>query len=440
MRPRAPTALVAVLAALSLTSCGGGGGGGGPSAPGPGASGPTPPPSWAPAPLPRLSRADGAGQPVSLHGGVLEVGTVPTRLPRDGVSTDRDGVSAAGLRAFLRDAHEAQLVRFQRPPTLRVASDTSALHLDIAMRAVRIVNSALPLDWQIQVAAAGSTPRQRAPDGEMRIDFAPPHEWSSRGSPTAVGRTTWPHYSPADGRYSANVWIDDTYSQRRSEGRVTALVVHELMHAVAAFGHASEHVSSITRPSVYDPGHHAGQPQSILFPLDRAALRVLYDQVALGASPTSFGHWASERTHARADHGVVSFGTTVSNGYGDPWASGPAPESTLAANAALGGRATWAGDFVGLTPEAAHVIGDAEVAVTLGTMLGTAAFTGLRQAGATWGDGDLRYDLRVAGNALVSVGGDAGTVTGAFMGRRHEAVGGTLRRRDLTGAFGATRE
>ena len=59
--------------------------------------------------------------------------------------------------------------------------------------------------------------------------------------------------------------------------------------------------------------------------------------------------------------------------------------------------------------------------------------------GAVWGDGDLGYLITVNGNTFTRTGGDEGYLTGAFFGRRHEGMGGTLEREDLTAAFGGGR-
>ena len=56
-----------------------------------------------------------------------------------------------------------------------------------------------------------------------------------------------------------------------------------------------------------------------------------------------------------------------------------------------------------------------------------------------WGNGDLQYLLNIRGNTFVQTGGDEGTVTGAFFGPVHEAMGGVLERPDLTAAFGGRR-
>ena len=132
------------------------------------------------------------------------------------------------------------------------------------------------------------------------------------------------------------------------------------------------------------------------------------------------------------------------NGYAEPWAYGTAPATSLAANRQLSGDAAWTGALVGFTPSSKPVAGDAEIAVNLASMAGRANFTGLatiEDGGRTlqWGDGDLRYAIAVRGNTFRETGGDAGRLTGIFVGRSHEGAAGTLERSDLTAAFGASR-
>ena len=56
--------------------------------------------------------------------------------------------------------------------------------------------------------------------------------------------------------------------------------------------------------------------------------------------------------------------------------------------------------------------------------------------GGMWGDGDLGYSIEVHGNTFNRTGGDAGSITGAFFGSRHEGMGGVLERSDLSAGFG----
>ena len=86
----------------------------------------------------------------------------------------------------------------------------------------------------------------------------------------------------------------------------------------------------------------------------------------------------------------------------------------------------------------------------MAALTGTMDFTGLEHwpanaapgavgSGAAWHDGDLRYVIEVRGNTFHRTGGDAGTVTGAFFGPAHEAMGGVLEREDLDAGFAGLR-
>lgn len=56
-------------------------------------------------------------------------------------------------------------------------------------------------------------------------------------------------------------------------------------------------------------------------------------------------------------------------------------------------------------------------------------------SGGLWKDGSLHYDVAVSGNEFARTGGNEGEVTGAFFGSGHEAMGGVLRRLDLSAGF-----
>ena len=192
-------------------------------------------------------------------------------------------------------------------------------------------------------------------------------------------------------------------------------------------------------------------PMSLLYPLDREALQVLYTNLAAGDTPTSYGYWSSSSLHIAGNGPQANFGVAMRNGIAEPWAHGHLPKTYLADNQSLPGRATWAGTLLGLTPEAAAVVGDAEISVSLSTMTGRADFTNLEAwaantapgdagTGTQWLDGDLGYAIAIRGNTFRETNGDAGRLTGAFTGATHEGAAGTLDRTDLTAAFGAERQ
>ena len=86
------------------------------------------------------------------------------------------------------------------------------------------------------------------------------------------------------------------------------------------------------------------------------------------------------------------------------------------------------------------------IGVDLASLTGRADFTSLEAwapseapgdagTGVTWFDGDLGYTISVLGNTFRETGGDAGQLTGIFVGRSHEGATGTLERDDLTAAL-----
>ena len=176
-----------------------------------------------------------------------------------------------------------------------------------------------------------------------------------------------------------------------------------------------------------------------------------------GTTPrTSRKSWETGRTPRCTcgaidiEDGEIAFGAALRNGLSQPWATGPSPHTNLEDNPALSGTVSWAGRLIGLTPDAEAVAGAADLSVDLATLTGMVEFAGLEQwaanaapgapgTGATWDDGDLRYDIEVRGNTFVQTAGDAGTVTGAFFGPAHEGMGGVLERDDLSAGFGGKR-
>ena len=145
----------------------------------------------------------------------------------------------------------------------------------------------------------------------------------------------------------------------------------------------------------------------------------------------------------------VRFGVRENNNVLVPWTEGPA------SSGGVSGRASWTGILVGLTPEHASVKGTARLALDFShsaLMEGRAAFTDIhherdrrpwRADDDGYDDGALTYTLHGTGNTFFTAqpaGADAGDVNGRFYGDEYEGAAGSLERRDLTGAFGATRD
>ena len=336
---------------------------------------------------------------------------------------------------------------FRSPPLVRIA-DQGEEFAGYVLRTVQLLNSALPNDLQIRVDAtpfthgSGSAP----PRGEIHLEVAPEHSWPRALPGDQLGATIWYENE------SARIYVDTDFLRRGpSDEAMMRLLAHEFLHAMGMQGHlefASPLVQEATLlvPNLHERPGHLGL--TILFPLDIWGLREMYD-------PGSYGDWAtpSFQVDACMDGNSVCFGAAKLQGNATPYAAngGVAPYTLLEDNPALIGSASWRGRLVGLTPNEEVVAGAARLGITLNTLAGNLAFTGLESwavgeapgdvgSGTRWRDGDLTYGIDVHGNTFIQDGtGDAGVVTGMFAGQSHEYMTGVLGRDDLAAGFGGKR-
>ena len=395
----------------------------------------------------------------------------------------QDGIGAAEVIAYLQaDAASLQnpeeedgmsvdlipeglLLRFGPvPPTVRVVDGTPPALIDETVRVVQAINAALPIDWQLEVnrdpAPAGTVTLS---EGELLVVFAREEDWPLEAAPPideniglaeplfAIAPTGDPNAPFRIEIGGGRVFVDHT----RTEGlERLGVIAHELIHLLGR-----GHVDPIRFPRTIMVGGGSEELSAhILHPLDREALLAVYGELEPGTTPSDIaeelGDWSDTSLHIRGavdiEDGEMAFGAALRNGLSQPWASGPSPHANLEDNTALSGSVSWFGRLIGLTPEAEAVAGAADLSVDLTTLTGTVEFAGLEQwaanaapgalgTGATWDDGDLRYDIEVRGNTFVQTAGDAGTVTGAFFGPAHEGMGGVLERDDLSAGFGGKR-
>ena len=462
---------VIVAAMCTLVGCGGGGGGGGsPSSPTSNVQRPSGPPNASNnqyAIHPGLTASDAKRSPIYRTGNLLRVGidqgAGPERLPKTTLSglpnvevqygTIDDGASASNLQSYLsavasQDQYTG-LMRRLAGYEVRVIGSSTAEERSRVLAAVQLVNAALPESAKLSVGApipgfslkdtVNSSGRYFGASRELprtiHVEFTPESEFYDRSGGAAA--TSWGEYILLSrGSFQG-------YADERS---AVILMAHELLHSLGVDGHVPVRFDSIMESGsgFYSLSQGRRQPGSLLYPVDREALRALYGPLLNGSGPQQLGPWASSTVHffVGSEHGA--FGVAMRNGYAEPWAYGVNPDTDLASNRQLSGSAAWIGALVGFTPSAKRVAGDAGITVNLASMAGSAAFTSLATIEtdgqmAQWGDGDLRYIIAVRGNTFRETGGDDGRLTGIFAGRSHEAVGGTLERSDLTAAFGASR-
>ncbi len=405
------------------------------------------------APSPRsLSPAGGHGGVRVSHGRVA-----------DGVgATELTAYLAADARNNIHDLYpDGYLNRFgSEPPTVRVAEGTTAELLDQTVRAVQLINAALPRTWQLNVS---ETPLPasvfRPSNGEILVEFVPRADWSISLSENYAGyaRRWTEGVSTGDPQQpwvfrtmAGRVWLD--HIRVTGQDRMEVLV-HELLHTLGR-----RHPDRRRFPDTIMNTPSSGPEGHVLHPLDREALLAVYGRLEPGATPASLaddlGPWETDSIHIRGDlvtgGGAVSFGVGLRNGLGQPWATGPAPLTNVQDSRQLFGGATWSGRLLGLTPAAEAVAGSAELTVRLATLEGDLSFANLESwesgagpgapaTGSTWGTGALDYSVAVRGNTFVSTGGDDGDVTGAFFGAGHQGMGGVMHRVDLAAAFGGER-
>ncbi|MDE0002599.1 MAG: hypothetical protein OXQ29_07880 [Rhodospirillaceae bacterium] len=218
----------------------------------------------------------------------------------------------------------------------------------------------------------------------------------------------------------------------------------------------------------YDSPHN---PTHGLSSIDGEVLQTIYTRLDKGTaiegifeideddvSPDKLGLWdhaviryeGSFQPAIYSDWVEPGFGVDWRNGMARPWADGDVTSRTFA-EAGLSGTVTWSGELVGVTPTREAVHGDSALRVDITAMAGSAAFTDLEHwergavpgnpgTGTQWEDGDLRYAITIDGNYIRSQGGDAGYISGRFVGYQYEGAVGILERPDLTGAFGGVRE
>ena len=368
----------------------------------------------------------------------------------------RDGVSKNELVDYLMaDAERGIVDRWSTPPTIRVAYGTSDAQERDVLNSVRLLNSALPPEWQIRYGEQHASPVDGASelrDGEIIVAFDPRRSWPS-DVPSNADTLGFAHWTnDASAIESGAVWIDHT--RLPDERDRIQVILHEIIHTLGR-GHVppSQFTETIMNPIIGDGADHL-----VLHALDQDALFAVHDRLEPGTPARNvyeeLGPWSDVSNHVIGRTGYVPgryeavlYGAVERNGLVRPWAAAlyPSPPATP-----LLGSASWSGRLLGLTPASEAVSGDANMSMDFGQFRGRLAFTSMESwparqplgeigTGRTWGDGDLHYGIEASGSAFRSTGGDDGTVTGMFFGQNHENVGGTLRRSDLAAGFGAER-
>ena len=512
--------LLAMVASFSvaLSGCGGGGGSTGP------VTGPLQPEEFPD--LPQWQPVHAAQAPTIDYHDTLHIGASvasPADLLTAGVSYGgiatssgwvQDGTAADRVIEFLEQHVSATtseagggytftlpytgLPTFSGPPTVRLAAGTSDEYAAYAVRAIQLINAALPYEQRIEfssVRAPALAAIENIPNGEIFIDFAASEDnwnfanrdyrpgaaavaendpilewdtgqqrWEVKGMRAAhvwfslerIMNAAWV-LNPDTGQYEETLFdmpVTDPEIRVYSEEEIFSAMVHELLHELGFLAHndGERFNDSLMRD-------YSLLTTNTLPMIDGDALLAAYARLEPGTEPEelsvqSLGPWTDTSFHLRGDFefpgGEAAFGVASRNGRAQPWASGPTPWTELIDNPVLSGSVTWSGALLGITPSDETVSGSTSLAIALSTLIGQLDFTGLESwgtnaepgamgQGTLWGDGDLAYSIEVQGNSFWQDGGDDGEVTGTFLGAGHEAMGGVLERADLAAGFGGLR-
>ena len=187
--------------------------------------------------------------------------------------------------------------------------------------------------------------------------------------------------------------------------------------------------------------------------IDREVLQIMYMQQRTDRY-NDLTEWSDTTHHmvGRSDDDNVHFGVALFNGLPQPWARGEFPDTLMTNNRRLTGRVSWEGlllGFSGVSP----IAGDVELDVNLVELARAVPpaqdlkFRDIYFVNRFESEGsdrwfpnrNLDYKVDIVGNEFGHSSSE-GQIRGAFLGSEHEGMAGTIKRTDLVGAFGGTRQ
>lgn len=372
----------------------------------------------------------------------------------------RDGISRNELVSYgdadARD-NDNKIWRWgNTPPTVRMLTGHTQRDIEETHLAVRMINSVLPYNYQIQFSNTAAESGGQINHGFIEVIFTPKRNWPDGICGGVNGNAIGCAYSERNdtGRMLGSaIFVDPEYS---SDVNVRMkILLHEFLHALGR-GHVSRDFDTIMHASIEE--HGVGSDWLVLSKLDQATLYAVYKDLSIEPGKLTaedLGYWSDVSSHAFGAMGsgandIVFFGATWQNGLVRPYAIGVNTAPPLQQQ--VSGSARWMGRFIGLTPEVETVAAAMDMRIQLASLHGQLDFKnmehwrantgpGVLGTGMQWGDGDLHYAIDMTeGRVFVEIGGDAGQITGMAFGDNHERVGGTLRRHDLAGGFAGTRQ
>ncbi|MCY4536499.1 MAG: hypothetical protein OXB91_14115 [Bryobacterales bacterium] len=378
------------------------------------------------------------------------------------MGASRDGAGVNRLESYEHDlltSNEADpyeldgngFFPFSVPPDLYLEDDLldpeNRAILFAVLSGVAILNDALPPEFQlawedVTLDTAEIVVRLETSGAISAICGAGAVACATNGIDRVNG------YTVASTLYIPDDFDTSEYAYPRS------VIVHELLHSLGIWGH----VDSVEFPDSIMGGSGGYIPNlgHIVSRIDREVLQIMYMSQRTDIY-NDWGEWSDLSHHLMGQSAdeAMSFGVALFNGLPQPWVKGVMPDTDLADNASLSGTATWVGHLMGYSGPS-PIAGDASLQVGLATLGTRGAEQDLqfrdiyylnRHESASpdrwFHTRDIDYKVTISGirfNNVLGQGYEQGLVTGAFLGREHEHMGGTVKRTDLVGAFGGSRE
>ena len=377
------------------------------------------------------------------------------------MGASRDGVGVNRLGNYENDLisqeHGSGFVPFIVQPHLVLDLDLGAPENKAILRAVgdsvRILNDALPPEFHLEVY----TPRAgyTVGPGEIFIRLEDPNSfaWGCRSNAVACAANNIIQGVYVDYTRSSEVYLPDDLDTS-DFAYMRSTIIHELLHALGIWGH----VDSIEFPDslMGTAGETIPNLGYVISKIDREILQIMYMSQETDTY-NDWGEWSDLSHHlmGQSEDEEMQFGVALFNGLPQPWARGMEPRVGLADNRRLRGTATWEGNFLGYSGPS-PLTGDASLQVGLSTLSDPTAEQNLQfrdifyvnRYGSDSPDRwfptrDIDYKVTIHGNTFFNVSGagyEQGLVAGGFMGEYHDHMAGTVKRTDMVGAFGGSRD
>ena len=311
-----------------------------------------------------------------------------------------------------------------------------------------LLNDALPPEFQMTYA--GTKDSALASYGEIVVSLEDRSSISRNCGATAVA-CALPGLNRAFVRLPDDMDTSEFIYPR-------SVIVHELLHALGIRGH----VDSIEFPDsiLGVAGEYIPNGRHIISKIDREVLQIMY-MSQLTETYNDWGEWVDVSFHlmGQSEDEAMQFGVALFNGLPQPWAHGTYPDTLLEDNHQLRGTAIWEGSLVGFSGSA-PLFGKTELEVNIATLstdgsehdlrfrdifyINRIESSDLSASSPRWfSTPDIDYKVSISGNFFDNVIGESyedGWVDGAFMGENHEHMAGTVKRTDMIGAFGGSRD